>query len=584
MARKKQPKKSTMPGWDSSVAPGGMANDHAGISPFDDHGDDYDPDADSDFPSPDQSHGPQPKSKSSAVPVSTVLDTLAVYGDFFCVGEKAYWQRHASEVSYDHPGQVPSPDTWEAPIPVSGPAFKREVMQHFDRITPKSAKMKDVVAAAEDTAYRASHIPSAAFTHYVAETPESPAAFLFAVAPAVLVKITSSNIVAVRNGPDAGVLISLPPDFTPISWETLGKHYSPDVLHTPALHTAVLDDLPPPIATDGIHHNENRALLLAFWFGMFFTAATQGRPVMGIFGAYQSGKTVTARAMGKLFYGREFDVSGGVGGGRAVKDLVAEMSATPFAVRDDMNRQPESIVDTICQFATGAKVALSTFHETLAFESHRVTSNLVLTAHTPSWALRADLLSRMIPVRLSRPDPQEFHLTEADRYARVEHYRAAAFAQTFAVIHKAMQTQGRWVCRTRFEDWETWVRRCADVGGWHMLLESAFHRLPMQRVKLACDTDPWVASLYRVACEIQARREHEGDLWYTAADLYDYVTQRLGGSAVDPVDKPSASIIKSQHGLSSWLSRVNEQGGSVVEVMRGPLVGGSVTWSLVPRG
>jgi len=43
-------------------------------------------------------------------------------------------------------------------------------------------------------------------------------------------------------------------------------------------------------------------------------------------------------------------------------------------------------------------------------------------------------------------------------------------------------------------------------------------------------------------------------------------------------------MIKSQHGLSSWLSRVNEQGGSVVEVMRGPLVGGSVTWSLVPRG
>jgi hypothetical protein len=505
---------------------------------------------------------------SPALTPQVVIDSFENDGEFFCAGDKAYWQE-----TYFNPSE---PDEWTPPIAVRSDEFRRMMQARFNKLTKRAAKTKDVLDACEDAAFGGRRKAAVQWSRHTGP------ALQVSISKRHAVEIDAQGVRCLRNGADA--VFTMPPDFVPLRWADVVAAWTPDGYTLPALHAAMLDHLPPSVNTDITTTEDHAAIIAAFWLGTICESMMKGRPLLAILGGFGSGKTVTARILGKLYFGQEFDVEGGTGGSRAVKDLLASINSAPLAVRDDMNREPVEIVDTICRLATGSRVTLSTLHETLEVSKFTARGAIVVTAHTPSWALRPDLLSRMLIVRIDKAPAPEIgrHLTETERYDRACELRTRVWADTFHAIHRAMQVHTRWVTSTRFEDWETLARRAAEAGGWHMALHSALSKMPWQRVNVAQYTDPWLATILVVASEMADPTN--ADKWYSAAEMYDLIAMRMGGCvSQDAEHRPSASAFRSQRTLGQWLGQIERDGAAVCDVERGPLRAGVATWRLRPK-
>lgn len=519
------------------------------------------------------------QSSGSAPPADVVVSILADCGTFILAGEQAFW------LSLEDEGvQV---DDWTAPIAVRSPGFRRMLQGRWRKLTPRSAKLKEIVDACDDACW--SQGRRLELVKWTRQT--GTRIFQIAINAAVIVEVSAAGFVAKRNGTEA--VFETPPGWRPLAWgQILAEYRVADGYMMPRFWQAVCADLPSAAeAPDGarLTQHEQAAVLLAHWFGCVTMAATTARPVLGMLGEWGSGKTTAAALIGRMFYGPDFVVSGSSAGSseRAIKDLHATMIAKPFVVKDDMNQVNGAIVDQMCQLATGVQIDASEHRETMKHASFKVQSNLVITAHTPRWAIRADLLSRMIMVRIGRAP--ESSLSYQERMRRADELRPGVWADTFYALCMACRSPYAWTPTTRFDDWEAWVRRVADACGWHYPvgadgtplpcggLNSALWKQEALRVHVATRTDEWVAAVYRVAQQI---RSH-ADRWYTAADLYDLVSMSMGATVSGDADKrPSAFAVRSPLTLAQFLNRLEGEGSAVVRVLRGPLREGVQTWRL----
>lgn len=512
---------------------------------------------------------------AETVTPQVVIGSFELEGEFFASGSKAYWQ----EESFD----PHDPDSWSGPVDLQSGDFRRLIQKRFNKLTAGNKKTKDIIAALVDYAYGLKHKPPVTWSRWTGS------ALQLAISSRHAIEIDAQGVRVLRNGDTA--VFSPPSDFEHIKWADFILAWSTASAAMPRMRMALTDEMPPPVASDITNYGvmmpyDHAALITAFWLGVIAEPMMKGRPVLSILGGYGSGKTVTARLLGMLYYGADFDVEGGTGGSRAVKDLIASVNASPLAVRDDMNREPVEIVDTICRLATGSKVTLATLHETLEVSKFTARGAIVVTAHTPTWALRPDLLSRMLIVRIDKPmkseDLSAIPMTEKERYARAALFRVGVWADTVAALQAMMQQHGRWQNATRFEDWEALARKCAEAGGWHPALNSALHKMAWQRVNVAQYTDPWLATVLVVAREM-AQAENSNK-WYTAAEMYDLIAMRMGGQiSADAEHRPSASAFRSQRTLGQWLGQIERDGSAVCDVERGPLRNGIATWRLRPK-
>ena len=459
------------------------------------------------------------------------------------------------------------PDEWPAPVTVGSNAFLR-VLHKIAGVPPVRRLARDVVQAVE-----------AAAEGYVTVrswTWKEGATVCYCVAPSYVIRVGSEGIRLVPAiAPDS---VATPPkDFEPIAASDLIPALSSASTAHISVIDAIIGHLPPPGVETTPQHVQ-AVLLLAWWVGLFADGIAQGRPILGLCGGKGSGKTVTARLLGKLFFGADYEVSGGVGGGRAVKDLVAGLATRPLHVADDQNDVPREIIDTLCRIATGTRIELATMHETLALSSFSARSNAVITSNRPAWALRDDLLDRMLPLIFRRADVDS-PWTEQDRADRVSRVRVQAFADMFQTLSACHADGRRWTTATRFADWETFVRRCAEIGGWHGALHDALLRLAPARVALACWADPFVAALWSIADELR-----EQPRWLTAAELYDAVIMRLGGVVSSASsERPSGRALTNAKALGRFLGDIERSGSTVVDIVRGPTVSGAATWCLLPK-
>jgi hypothetical protein len=459
------------------------------------------------------------------------------------------------------------PDAWPAPVAVQSPSFLR-VLHRIAGVPPVRRLARDVLQAVEAA--------SEGIVHVRSWTWKEADAICYCVAPSYVVRLGADGVRFVPAVTQTSLAVP-PRDFDPIPASELATALaSASPSHVAAID-AVVGYLPPP-GVETTPQATQAVLLLAWWVGLFADGVAQGRPILGVCGGKGSGKTVTARLLGKLFFGTSYEVSGGVGGGRAVKDLVAGLATRPLHVADDQNDVPREIIDTLCRIATGTRIELATMHETLALSTFSARSNAVITSNRPAWALRDDLLDRMIPLIFRRADT-ETSWTEQDRADRVTARRVQAFADVFASVVATIADDRRWSPVTRFADWETFVRRCADVGGWGGALHDALLRLAPARVALACWADPFVAALWSIADELR-----EQPRWLTAAELYDAVILRLGGIVSSAsAERPSGRALSNAKALGRFLGDIERSGSTVVDIVRGPTVQGAATWCLLPK-
>lgn len=284
------------------------------------------------------------------------------------------------------------------------------------------------------------------------------------------------------------------PGFRPVDSDAVLAAWGQlDSVNLPYFTRALLGSLPPSqeIALDP---QEQQSVVLAWWLGAFLGDVAVARPILALVGPPACGKTVTGRQLGTAFYGSSYDVSGVAAGSRAEKDVAASLVERALVVRDDINNAPRGIMDLLCSAATGQKFDLSAFHETLALVSYRPRAILALTAHTPKWALREDVLSRLLVLRLALPPKST--VTERDRKEAALANRPGLWAETLMLLYYAVvASDDRFGVVSRFPDWEMAVRRGLRAVGREDALVNALRKMEVVRVRVASAAEPLLDAL-----------------------------------------------------------------------------------------
>ncbi len=373
-----------------------------------------------------------------------------------------------------------------------------------------------------------------------------------------------------------GALFVDEPVFQGLRWQDLKRDIPEGWHQLPALHSAILDHLPPS-REDGLTAAEQRALVAAAWIGVFLRDLAPERPILALVGPPESAKTATARLLGTAFYGAGYDVSGGAATNRMVKDVAAAVSSRSMVVRDDINAAPDGLMDLLCRCATGATFELSAFYETLDLVTYESRAALVLTAHQPRWATRADVLSRLLVIRLTKP-PEDMIGTAA-RIQRVLAARPAIWAETLCALQAALQDRPRQQPVTRFADWEHFVRAVLEQAGMGEAFESALRKQASERTALIVEADPFLALLYAFALAADNR-----DKWFTAADLVDALAEFAGVGRHHHDRHRAVYTTRSPHALSRTLAHIERVGSTVVAVTRGvqKAHGNVLRWNIRP--
>jgi len=385
----------------------------------------------------------------------------------------------------------------------------------------------------------------------------------------------TANGMKLENNFEGGVLFVDEPGLVPPTFDEI-KAANRKGEGFPQLRAALLDQLPPP-AKGGLTVAEMGALIVAFWIGIFVRDLARARPILAPIGPPESGKTDVARRLVLLLYGKGADVSGGASLGRAVKDLAASVTYRSFVARDDLNDAPDGMMDLICRIATGAKFELSKFHETLEMESYDPIAAIAITAHMPKWALRRDVLSRLLPLRFALPPATK--QTGAEREQLVLDARAGVWAETLKALRAAVVSDERWEPITRFPDWENIVRRVAKWSGNLDVLESGLRKLAGQRTAVVVAADPFLGLLRAFAEQpgMAARK-------WTSAGLADALAEFAGARLGEKQEHYADLVVRNPQTLGKLLSRIEREGAAVVVVTREPLKahGNKVVWRIRP--
>ncbi len=339
-----------------------------------------------------------------------------------------------------------------------------------------------------------------------------------------------------------------------------------DPVGLPHFTEALLGNLPP--SQDSLlDPAEQRAAVLAWWLGAFLKDVATARPMLALIGPPACGKTVTGRLLGTGFYGYNYDVSGVAAGSRAEKDIAASLVERALVVRDDINSAPPGIMDLLCSAATGQRFDLSTFHETLAMTSYDPRAILAITAHTPKWALRGDVLSRLLVLRFAHPPKST--ITEQDRKNAVMANRAGLWAETLWLLYQGLvASEDRFEVVSRFPDWEMIVRRALRAAGREDALVSALRKMERSRVRVAADAEPLLDALASFAeAEVDPVVKENRDVWRKAGELHAALAHHMGVSTLGS-GHYSTSSLRNPTALGKFMSKLAGEASAVVNVER----------------
>lgn len=187
---------------------------------------------------------------------------------------------------------------------------------------------------------------------------------------------------------------------------------------------------------DASQAGANLAVLKIWVLSVFFLEALKTRPILTIFGEQNSGKSSTARLIGLLLFGKQFEVGGFSTDRSGEADFLTAATNQRLIVYDNADSHVSWLQDHLARAATGAVIHKRKLYDTNTLLSYRFNCFLVLTSRDPKWN-RDDVAKRLLPIRLHSLT-REGNMTESSLQERVLRTRNKIFGAVLRILNRAI--------------------------------------------------------------------------------------------------------------------------------------------------
>lgn len=180
---------------------------------------------------------------------------------------------------------------------------------------------------------------------------------------------------------------------------------------------------------------EDYQQLIRIWIhAIFFEELAPTKPLLLFTGVKGSGKTVIARLIGRLLFGRRgFDVAT-VGEER---DYVANITNNYLLCLDNADTYKAWLSERLATTATGGTHVFRRLYTTNEMDEYTSRCFVMLTSRTPKFK-RDDVVERMLIIKTRAPDGDKY-ISEGSIFEELEKHRNAILSEVFATLSEYIQ-------------------------------------------------------------------------------------------------------------------------------------------------
>ncbi len=261
-----------------------------------------------------------------------------------------------------------------------------------------------------------------------------------------------------------------------------------------------------------------RSLLFTFWFySLFFESIMPTKPILALIGPKGSGKSITARKVGMLLFGKNFNTTSLTDD---PKDFDAAVTNSAFVAIDNADSKCTWLNDRLATIATGGSIKKRELYTTNRLVEIPVRCFLVIASRTPHFR-RDDVTDRLLIMKVDRFTnfkPEKILLAE------VIQNRDQIMAEVIHQLQEVVRTlrDGRDADYSgvfRMGDFADFAVKVARHAGEEEQVKAIFSKLIREQSSFTLENDPVFDLLWAWAANNRGREITNADLCRELADL-----------------------------------------------------------------
>lgn len=321
--------------------------------------------------------------------------------------------------------------------------------------------------------------------------------------PTSLLKIDENSITEVDNGYNE-VLFTEIPEYKPFKIVDIdiNKDYFKEYY---------LDEI---ITLDKANSNMDYKKLIEIWFySLFFESIMPTKPLLAFIGEKGSGKTSVIRRMGKILYGKNFNVNSFT---PDYKDINAMITNNHLLAIDNLDSPTTNINDTLARVATGQVIKVRDYYTTNKQVDFEVHCYIALTSMKPHFT-RDDVADRLICIFLHRFEDFESEIRQMnDTDKKRDMIMSYVLLRLQRIIKKLKENNNKFFkTKSRMGDFAEFALKIAENKGEQENLLQQFEALSRQQSDFATKED----IIYLILSEIVGKQSNKKEE-YSSTELY----------------------------------------------------------------
>ncbi len=264
--------------------------------------------------------------------------------------------------------------------------------------------------------------------------------------------------------------------------------------------------------------NEQCLLFLLWFYSMFFQEIMPTKVILALLGEKGSGKTISIRKIGRLLFGKQFNVTPL---SKDPKDFDAAVTNSAFVAIDNADTKCSWLDDRLAIVATGGSIKRRMYYTTNKLVDFPTCCYLALTSRTPHFR-RDDVADRLLILKVKRFE--EF-ISEATLLAEVAEHRNVILTEVVGKLQECVKAlkdeQGKnYSSEFRMADFYSLAMKVSPCFGIERKeVRSVFFKLSRLQSSFTLEEDPTVLLLMAWAEDNQDREVTNKELWEELKEL-----------------------------------------------------------------